>query len=138
MDAPGPAPSAGGAGWRTFDEMLESVIKTSKTRVLSLINIVGHGMIGPSFEDNTADMDPAKTAAKIAERRQYIVGIKTAHFGGYGWTAVDNAIAYNEGQGEADIGAPADFVALFGVDNGLLSVMAAPGKVMPRPISAAP
>lgn len=84
---------AGGAGWRTFDEMLESVIKTSKTRVLSLINIVGHGMIGPSFEDNTADMDPAKTAAKIAERRQYIVGIKTAHFGGYGWTAVDNAIA---------------------------------------------
>ena len=41
-------------------------------------------------------------------------------------SAVDNAIAYNEGQGEADIGAPADFVALFGVDNGLLSVMAAP------------
>ena len=39
-------------------------------------------------------------------------------------SAVDNAIAYNEGQGEADIGAPADFVALFGVDNGLLSVMA--------------
>lgn len=41
-------------------------------------------------------------------------------------TAVDNIVAYNEGQGEADLGGPADFVALFGVDNGLLSLMAAP------------
>jgi ABC-type nitrate/sulfonate/bicarbonate transport system substrate-binding protein len=39
---------------------------------------------------------------------------------------VDNIVAYNEGQGEADLGAPTDFVALFGVDNGLLSLMAAP------------
>lgn len=84
---------AGGAGWRTFDEMLERVIKPSKTRVLSLINIVGHGMTGPAFEDNTADMDSQKTAAKILERRAYIVGIKTAHFGGYGWTAIDRSIA---------------------------------------------
>ena len=84
---------AGGAGWRTFDEMLERVIRPSKTRVLSLINIVGHGMIGQSFEDNAADMDPEKTAAKIIERRTHIVGIKTAHFGGYGWTAIDRAIA---------------------------------------------
>ena len=83
---------AGGAGWRTFDDMLEKVIKTSKTRVLSLLNIVGHGMTGPAFEDNTADMDSAKTAAKILERRAYIVGIKTAHFGGFGWTAIDRAI----------------------------------------------
>jgi dihydroorotase len=84
---------AGGAGWRTFDEMLERVIKPSKTRVLSLINIVGHGMTGPAFEDNTEDMDSQKTAAKILERRAYIVGIKTAHFGGYGWTAIDRSIA---------------------------------------------
>ncbi len=83
---------AGGAGWRTFDEMLERVIKPAKTRVYSLINIVGHGMIGASFEDNVADMDPQKTAAKIAERRAHIVGIKTAHFGGYGWAAVDRAV----------------------------------------------
>lgn len=40
-------------------------------------------------------------------------------------TAVDNIVAYNEGQGEADLGGPADFVALFGVDNGLLSLMSA-------------
>jgi dihydroorotase len=84
---------AGGAGWRTFDDMLERVIKPSKTRVLSLINIVGHGMTGQAFEDNVADMDSGKTAAKIVERRAHIVGIKTAHFGGYGWTAIDRSIA---------------------------------------------
>jgi ABC-type nitrate/sulfonate/bicarbonate transport system substrate-binding protein len=40
-------------------------------------------------------------------------------------TAIDNIIAYNEGQGETtDVPANAGFVALFGVDNGMLSVMA--------------
>jgi ABC-type nitrate/sulfonate/bicarbonate transport system substrate-binding protein len=41
-------------------------------------------------------------------------------------TSVDNIIAYDEGQGEVELGGPAQFVALFGVDNGLLNVMAAP------------
>jgi dihydroorotase len=84
---------AGGSGWRTFDEMLERVIKPSRTRVLALINIVGHGMIGPKFEDDTGDMDPEKTAAKIGANRQHIVGIKVAHFGGQGWIAIDRAIS---------------------------------------------
>ena len=39
-------------------------------------------------------------------------------------SAIDNLVAYNEGQGEVDLGAPADFIALFGIDNGMLSVMA--------------
>lgn len=41
-------------------------------------------------------------------------------------TSIDNVVAYNEGQGEADLVGPTNFVALFGVDNGLLSLMAAP------------
>lgn len=41
-------------------------------------------------------------------------------------SSIDNVVAYDEGQGEADLGGPADFVALFGVDNGLLSLIAAP------------
>ena len=41
-------------------------------------------------------------------------------------TSIDNIVAYDEGQGEADLGAPAHFVALFGIDNGMLSLMAAP------------
>jgi dihydroorotase len=84
---------AGGAGWRSYDEMLKKVIKPSKTRVLSLLNIVGHGMIGTKFEDDVDDMDPAKTAAKITANRDRIVGIKVAHWGGFGWTAIDRAIA---------------------------------------------
>ena len=83
---------AGGSGWRSFDDMLERVIRPSRTRVLALINIVGHGMLGSSFEDNVADMDPQRTAAKIRERRDHVVGIKVAHFGGYGWTAIDKSI----------------------------------------------
>jgi ABC-type nitrate/sulfonate/bicarbonate transport system substrate-binding protein len=41
-------------------------------------------------------------------------------------TSVDNVIAYDEGQGEAELPGPADFVALFGVDNGMLHIMTAP------------
>lgn len=40
-------------------------------------------------------------------------------------TSVDNIVAYNEGQGEATLPGPADFAAFFGVDDGMLSVMAA-------------
>ncbi|MFN3325837.1 MAG: amidohydrolase/deacetylase family metallohydrolase [Bryobacteraceae bacterium] len=83
---------AGGSGWRTFDEMHRRIIQRSATRVLALLNIVGHGMIGPRYEDDVEDMDPKRTAAKIAEHRQHIVGIKVAHFGGEGWVAIDRAI----------------------------------------------
>lgn len=41
-------------------------------------------------------------------------------------TSIDNIVAYNEGQGEAQLPGPSDFVAFFGVDDGMLSVMAAP------------
>lgn len=83
---------AGGSGWRTFDEFRRTVIANSKTRVLAFINIVGAGMVGEPAESNTADMDPAKTAAVIQKNRDVIVGIKTAHFGGTGWTAIDRAV----------------------------------------------
>ena len=83
---------AGGSGWRTFDEMRRKIIQPSKTRVLALINIVGAGMVGEKAESNTADMEPAKTAEAIKSNRDVIVGIKTAHFGGPGWTAIDRAV----------------------------------------------
>ncbi|MBI1356379.1 MAG: amidohydrolase/deacetylase family metallohydrolase [Acidobacteria bacterium] len=81
----------GGSGWMTFEDFKKTIIDRVKTRVYAFINIVGHGMVH-EWESNTADMDPVKTAAKMAEYPDLIVGIKTAHFGGYGWTAVDNAI----------------------------------------------
>lgn len=82
---------AGGSGWMTFDDFKKTIIDRVQTRVYALINIVGHGMVH-EWESNTDDMDPKKTAAKMAEYPDLIVGIKTAHFGGYGWTAIDRSI----------------------------------------------
>ena len=84
---------AGGSGWRTIDEFRRTVMTHSKTRVLALMNIVGHGMVGEPYESDTTDMDPEKTAAAIERNREVVVGIKTAHFGGTGWTAIDRAVA---------------------------------------------
>ena len=83
---------AGGSGWRTFDKFRKSVVSTSATRVLVFINIVGEGMVGSRAEDNVEDMDSQKTAAAIKANRDVIVGIKTAHFGKPGWTAIRRAI----------------------------------------------
>lgn len=41
-------------------------------------------------------------------------------------TAIDNAIAYDEGQGQAQLQNPADFVAFLGGDNALLRLYARP------------
>ena len=41
-------------------------------------------------------------------------------------TAIDNAIAYDEGQGEAPLPNPADFVAILGGDNAFLRLYTAP------------
>jgi dihydroorotase len=83
---------AGGSGWRTFDEFHRTVITHSKTRVLALLNIVGAGMVGEPAESNTADMDSQKTAQTVLRNLDIIVGIKTAHFGLPGWTAIDRAV----------------------------------------------
>jgi len=84
---------AGGAGWSRYDDFRIRIIDPSKTRVLVWINIVGMGMLGTAVEDNVLDMDSELTANKIKANRDRIVGIKTAHFGGQGWTAIDRAIA---------------------------------------------
>ena len=41
-------------------------------------------------------------------------------------TAVDNIVAYVEGQGEAPIGPQPDFMAVMGSDSGFLSLVASP------------
>ncbi len=82
----------GGAGWRSFPVFKQNVIDNSKTRVLSFLNIVGEGMRGGTYEQNTNDMD-AKMTANVAKRyKNYIVGVKVAHFEGPEWTPVDRAV----------------------------------------------
>ncbi len=83
---------AGGAGWKSFPTFKENIIDRSRTRVLSFLNIVGEGMRGGVYEQNTNDMDPKMAAATAGRYRDYIVGFKVAHYSGPEWTPVDNAV----------------------------------------------
>ncbi len=80
---------AGCAGWRTFPDFKKQTIDASRTRVLAFLNIVGDGMRGGPFEQNTKDMDPVTTAEFAKKHSEDIVGIKLAHYNGNEWTAVD-------------------------------------------------
>jgi dihydroorotase len=82
----------GGAGWRSFPKFKEQTIDNSKTRVLSFLNIVGEGMRGGVYEQNTSDMDAKLTAGIARQYSDYVVGIKVAHFNGPEWTPVDRAV----------------------------------------------
>ena len=82
----------GGAGWRTFDEFKETVIDRAKTRVFAFINIVGKGMVGGRAENDVTDMDADKTAEKIEQYPDVIVGIKTAHFARKGYLPLERAV----------------------------------------------
>jgi dihydroorotase len=84
---------AGGAGWRNFLQFKEQVIDRSRTRVLSLINIVGSGMKGGPIEQDLSDMDAKLTAMRIRQHRTLIVGIKVAHYLGPEWDPVTRAVA---------------------------------------------
>src|SRR6201999_1234167 len=83
---------AGCSGWRNFEDFKDRIIDRSRTRVLAMLNIVGSGMRGPKFENNTADMDGEATAAMALKYPQTIVGIKTAHFEGPEWIPVEQAV----------------------------------------------
>ena len=83
---------AGGAGWRNFNQFKTNIIDTSKTRVLSFINIVGSGMKGGPVEQNMNDMDARLTAMRIRQHKGLIVGIKVAHYNGGDWDPVDRAV----------------------------------------------
>ena len=84
----------GSSGWRSFADFKARVIDRARTRVLAMLNIVGRGMAGGStIEQNTQDMDPEATAKVARQYPDIIVGVKTAHFTGPEWTAVDRAVA---------------------------------------------
>ena len=82
---------AGSSGWRNFPDFKDRVIDRSQTRVLAFLNIVGAGMAG-AIEQDINEMD-AKSAAMMAEQyKDIIVGIKTAHYAGPEWIAVERAV----------------------------------------------
>lgn len=88
---------AGTSGARNFELFKKRIIDRSKTRVLALLNIVGGGMAGGTIEQNKADMDPQAVIALAKKYPETIVGVKTAHFAGPEWIAVDNAVKAGTG-----------------------------------------
>jgi dihydroorotase len=82
----------GSSGWRNFEDFKQRIIDRSKTRVLALLNIVGHGMRGGKFEQDLTDMEAKPTADMALRYKGLIVGVKTAHFAGPEWAPVERAI----------------------------------------------
>ena len=82
----------GGAGWRNFNTFKKNVIDKSTTRVLSFLNIVGHGMRGGNYEQDLSDMDPKLASNTAKANKAHIVGFKLAHFAGYDWTPTDRVV----------------------------------------------
>jgi dihydroorotase len=88
---------AGSSGWRNFGQFRDEIINRSRTRVFALLNIVGSGMGGrPDVEQNTKDMDPARTAEVAKRNSDVVVGIKVAHYAGPEWIEVDRGVEAGE------------------------------------------
>jgi dihydroorotase len=83
---------AGGAGWKSFPVFKKNVIDNAQTRILAFLNIVGEGMRGGAYEQDSRDMDPKLSALVAAQYKDFIVGFKVAHYAGAEWTAVDRAV----------------------------------------------
>ena len=97
---------AGCSGWKNFEDFKQRVIDRSQTRVLAMLNIVGSGMRGDKYEQNTSDMEGGITARMALKYPHIIVGIKTAHFAGPEWTPVEQAVIAGT---RADIPVMVDF-----------------------------
>jgi dihydroorotase len=83
---------AGSSGWRNFELFRKQVIQRSQTRVLAWINIVGNGMRGGGFEQDTVDMDATGAATLARQYPDEVVGFKVAHYSGSSWKPVDEAV----------------------------------------------
>ncbi len=83
---------AGSSGWRNFPTFRETIIARSRTRIFAFLNIVGHGMRGQRFERDVTDMEAGPTSEMAKKHKDVIIGIKTAHYMGPDFAAVDRAI----------------------------------------------
>ncbi len=82
---------AGSSGWKDFADLRDHILKPAKTRMLAVLNLVASGM-HTGRENDPAEMD-ADNAARVAkENPDFIVGFKSAHYAGPGWTAIDGAV----------------------------------------------
>ncbi len=89
----------GSAGWRNFEDFRLRVLERFHTRTFAFVNIAGLGMLTMDVEQNVADLDVEKTAARMREHSDLVVGAKTAHFRGPEWISTDNALAAGKAAG---------------------------------------
>src|SRR5262249_10563666 len=82
---------AGSSGWKDFADFRDRIMKPAKTRVLAFVNICAGGM-NTGRENDPAEMDAEGTARAIKENPDYTVGVKSAHYAGPGWFAIDGAV----------------------------------------------
>ncbi len=97
---------AGSSGWRNIRLLKEQTVDRSKTRVLAFINIVGAGMRGGAYEQSLNDMDPKLTAMTAKKYKDFVVGIKLAHYSGPEWIPLQRTV---EAGRQAGIPAMIDF-----------------------------
>lgn len=85
---------AGSSGWRDFSEFRRRIIDNSGTRIFAFINIIGAGMANndDAAEQNEHDMDLDALSKTIADNRDVIVGIKTAHWQQPNFISVQRAV----------------------------------------------
>ncbi len=82
----------GGPGWKNIHIFKQNIIDPSKTRVLAFLNIVGEGMRGGAWEQDTTDMDAEITAQAALKYKEHVVGFKVAHYSRRDWIPIDRAV----------------------------------------------
>lgn len=71
---------AGSSGWKNFEVFKKQTIDFSKTRVLAMLNIIGEGMAGGKYENDSTDLSSEKAAEMAMKYPHIIVGFKNAHY----------------------------------------------------------
>lgn len=94
---------AGSSGWKSFDRFKAQTIAHANTRVLAFLNIVGEGMRGGKYEQDTSDMDASAAAACAIRNKEYIVGFKVAHYNQHNWVPVDRAVQAGNNAGNIPV-----------------------------------
>ena len=84
---------AGSSGWRSFEDFKQREIDRSKTRILAFLNVVGVGMREGQLEQNVDDMEVQPAIDMARKYKGTIIGIKSAHYSGPGWTPYEHAEA---------------------------------------------
>jgi len=84
---------AGTSGWKNFPDFKDRVIRRARTRIFALLNIVDVGM-GPVVknESDPASMDAEATIKVAKANPDVIIGFKSAHYAGPGWSSIDGAV----------------------------------------------